>query len=64
MLLRPLRLSWLEEVGADVRADVILVAFVRLFAPLPLRETIAPRDCVESLHNEFPQLCQLAFRSV
>jgi hypothetical protein len=31
---------------------------------MPLREIIAPRDCVESLRNEFPQLCQLAFRSV
>lgn len=34
MLLRPPQFSFLEEDGADVRADVLLVAFVPLFATL------------------------------
>lgn len=31
---------------------------------MPLREIIAPPDCVEALRNEFPEFSHLAFRSV
>ena len=31
---------------------------------MPLREIIAPADCIEELRNDFPQLCQFRFRSV
>lgn len=38
--------------------------FGNLPLEMPLREIIAPEDCIEALRNDFPQLCHLTFRSV